>query len=345
MISVGIVGATGYTGVELLRLLAGHQDVEVKVITSNSEKGKTVAEVFPSLRSSIDLKFVEHESKQLESCDLVYFATPHATAMNYVPRLLESDCKIIDLSADFRIRDVNLWEQWYKVKHACPELLQTAVYGLPELNREEIKTASLIANPGCYPTAISLALLPALKSGLINPKEIIADAKSGVSGAGRKAALASQFSEVAESFKAYNASGHRHLPEMIQTLNLAQNSNEVNLTFVPHLVPMNRGMFATIYVKPTDNNVSLQKCYEDFYANEAFIDVMPEGAHPDTRSVKASNACRLAIHPADSESQPTLILSVIDNLVKGAAGQAIQNMNLMFGYDEETALSPIGLIP
>ncbi|MBL1143262.1 MAG: N-acetyl-gamma-glutamyl-phosphate reductase [Proteobacteria bacterium] len=345
MISVGIVGATGYTGVELLRLLSAHEGVDVKVVTSNSEKGKTVTDVFPSLRSTIDLIFVEHESEQLNSCDLIFFATPHAIAMNYVPKLLEHDCKIIDLSADFRIKDVGIWEKWYQVKHVCPELLQTAVYGLPELNRAEIKRASLIANPGCYPTAITLALLPALKQGLINPQDIIADAKSGVSGAGRKAALASQFSEVAESFKAYSASGHRHLPEIIQSLNLVQQNNETNLSFIPHLVPMNRGMFATIYVKPTDQNTVLQKHYVDFYADEPFVDVMPERAHPDTRSVKGSNTCRIAIHPGESESQPTVILSVIDNLVKGAAGQAIQNMNLMFGLDEGTALSASGLIP
>ena len=345
MISVGIVGATGYTGVELLRLLSAHENVEVKVVTSNSEKGKAVTDVFPSLRSTIDLKFVEHESEQLGLCDLVFFATPHATAMHYVPKLLGQGCKIIDLSADFRIKDVDVWQHWYKEKHACPEFLQTAVYGLPELNRAEIKSANLIANPGCYPTAITLALLPAVKNGLINVKDIIADAKSGVSGAGRKAALAFQFSEVAESFKAYSASGHRHLPEMIQTLNLVQQNNEINLTFVPHLVPMNRGMFATVYVKPIDYSVVMQKHYVDFYAKEQFVDVMPEGSHPDTRSVKTTNTCRIAVHPGDSESQPTVILSVIDNLVKGAAGQAIQNMNLMFGLDEGTALLAPGLIP
>ena len=343
MISVGIVGATGYTGIELLRLLSGHEGAEVKVVTSNSEKGKTVTDVFPSLRSYFDLKFVEHDSAQLKSCDLVFFATPHATAMHYVPDLLEHGCKIIDLSADFRINNSQIWEDWYKEKHACPELLESAVYGLPELNREEIKAASLIANPGCYPTAITLALLPAVKNGLIDVKDIIADAKSGVSGAGRKAALASQFSEVAESFKAYSVSGHRHLPEMMLTLNNVQQGNDLNLTFVPHLVPMNRGIFATVYVKPTDHSIVMQKHYADFYAAEKFVDVMPEGAHPETRTVKSSNTCRIALHPGNSESQPTIILSVIDNLVKGAAGQAIQNMNIMFGLDEGTALLAPGL--
>ncbi len=344
MINVGIVGATGYTGVELLRLLSAHKGVAVKVVTSNSEKGKAVADVFPNLRSIIDLKFVEHDSKQLNTCDLVFFATPHATAMHYVPGLLAQGCKVIDLSADFRIKDIQVWEHWYQVKHTCPDLLQSAVYGLPELNRAEIKSASLIANPGCYPTAIILALLPALKNGLIN-HDIIADAKSGVSGAGRKAVLASQFSEVAESFKAYSASGHRHLPEIIQTLNFAQVDSEVNFTFVPHLVPMNRGMFATIYVIPKEQKINMQKYYDDFYTDEPFVDVMPEGSHPETRSVKASNTCRIALHPAKNESQPTVILSVIDNLVKGAAGQAIQNMNLMFEQDETEALEAPGLVP
>lgn len=344
MISVGIVGATGYTGVELLRLLAGHEGVDVKVVTSNAEKGKSVIEVFPSLRSHFDLKFVEHDSEQLKSCDLIFFATPHATAMHYVPELLDKGCKVIDLSADFRINNADIWESWYKEKHSCSELLNTAIYGLPELNRAKIKEANLIANPGCYPTAITLALLPALKAGLIDADDIIADAKSGVSGAGRKAALASQFSEVAESFKAYGVSGHRHLPEITQTLASIQQDN-VNLTFVPHLVPMNRGIFATIYVKPMKHNESMQQHYVDFYAHEKFVDVMPKNSHPDTRSVKTSNTCRIAIHENNNEAQPTVILSVIDNLVKGAAGQAIQNMNIMYGFDEDTGLLAPSLIP
>lgn len=345
MISVGIVGATGYTGVELLRLLSVHDEVEVKVVTSNSEKGKAVTDVFPGLRSFVDLKFVEHTSDELNSCDIVFFATPHATAMHYVPKLLDKGCNVIDLSADFRISNPDIWQQWYKEKHICPELLENAVYGLPEINREKIINASLVANPGCYPTAISLGLIPAIKNELINTQDIIADAKSGVSGAGRKASLASQFSEVAESFKAYSVSGHRHLPEMTQTLESLLSNKKVNLTFTPHLVPMNRGIFATIYVKANDPKVDLHKLYTEYYSKESFVDVMPTGSHPDTRSVRASNVCRLALHPADSEFQPTVILSVIDNLVKGAAGQAIQNMNLMFGFEEGKALRTPALIP
>ncbi len=345
MISVGVVGATGYTGVELLRLLSTHEAVELKVATSNSEKGKAIIEVFPSLRSHIDLEFVDHDSDQLNSCDLVFFATPHATAMHYVPKLLDHGCKVIDLSADFRINKPEIWEHWYQEKHSCPELLETAVYGLTELNREKIRNANLIANPGCYPTAITLALLPAIKNGLIDTGDIIADAKSGVSGAGRKAALATQFSEVSESFKAYGVSGHRHLPEITQTLNNVLDENEVNLTFVPHLVPMNRGIHATVYVKPIDHTVAIQKHYTEFYTQEMFVDVMPEGSYPDTCSVRTTNLCRISVHPGNSGRRSVVILSVIDNLVKGAAGQAVQNMNLMFGLEEETGLVSPGLIP
>jgi N-acetyl-gamma-glutamyl-phosphate reductase len=342
MINVGVVGATGYTGIELLRLLSKHEAVELTVVTSNSEKGKLVQDVFPNLRAHVDLEFKNHESEQLKSCDIVFFATPHATAMHYVSNLLEQGCKIIDLSADFRIFDAALWEQWYEVKHACPNLLNKAVYGLPELNRHKIKNARLIANPGCYATAITLALLPVVEKGLINISDIIADAKSGVSGAGRKAALATQFSEVSESFKAYSASGHRHLPEIIQTLNSVQTEQteqKVDLTFVPHLVPMNRGIFATVYVKSITTAEELQELYANYYSQENFVDVLPPGSHPDTASVRATNICRIAIHPSKNNSQPTVILSVIDNLIKGAAGQAIQNMNIMLGLDESIGLT------
>ena len=345
MIKTGIVGATGYTGVELLRLLCKHDSVEIVVATSDSEKGKAISEVFPSLRSHIDLEFEAHNSDKLNNCDLVFFATPNATAMHHVAALLEKGCKIIDLSADFRIENKEIWEQWYETKHVCPELLDKAVYGLPELNRQQIKKANLIANPGCYPTAILLALLPALEKNLIKPTGIIADAKSGVSGAGRKAALATQFGEVAESFKAYNVSGHRHYPEIKQVLNSLQLDAEVDLTFVPHLVPMNRGILATIYVNKINNNESMQQHYSDYYKQERFVDLLPPAAHPDTRSVRGTNFCRLSLHECQNKSQSTIILSVIDNLVKGAAGQAIQNMNLMFDLDEDMGLSNPALTP
>ena len=345
MISVGVVGATGYTGFELLRLLSLHPSVDLKVATSNSEEGKSIIDVFPALRSHVDLEFENHDSKKLNQCDLVFFATPHATAMHYATKLLEQGCKIIDLSADFRLKNPIEWQQWYKEKHTCPELLETAVYGLPELNREQIINANLVANPGCYPTAITLALLPAIKHGLIDTNNIIADAKSGISGAGRKAALATQYSEVSDSFKAYSVSGHRHLPEIVQTLTYAANKNDINLMFVPHLVPMNRGIFATLYVKPLNHTVVMQKHYTEYYDKERFVDVMPEGSHPETRSVRATNYCQIALHPGKEGSGTTVILSVIDNLVKGAAGQAIQNMNIMFGFGEEMGLIMPGMVP
>ena len=345
LIDIGIVGATGYTGVELARLLSAHPHANLKVLTSNSEQGKAVADVFPSLRSDMDLNFEAHESDMLKSCDLVFFATPHATAMHYAKELLAAGCKVIDLSADFRINDKTVWETWYKTEHACPELLEQAVYGLPELHREQIKQAKLVANPGCYPTATALALLPAIKHDVINASDIIVDAKSGVSGAGRKAALATQFSEVSESFKAYSASGHRHLPEIEQTLNAVKKSSDVGLTFVPHLVPMNRGIHATVYVKLNDHNIDLQSIYNDFYMHEHFVDILRAVSHPYTRSVRSTNLCQISLHPAKQASQPSVILSVIDNLVKGAAGQAIQNMNLMFGFVEDLSLNDSGLIP
>lgn len=346
MINTGIVGATGYTGVELMRLLSGHPDVALTVVTSESEQGVAAAAVFPGLRSHVELGFERHDSDRLKACDLVFFATPHATAMHYVSDLLDQGCKIIDLSADFRIKDIELWEQWYGEKHACPGLVDQAVYGLPEINRERIKQACLVANPGCYPTAVTLALLPAVKAGLVDIQNIIVDAKSGVSGAGRRATLATQFSEVAESVKAYNVTGHRHAPEIMQNLNNIHGKQDIELTFVPHLVPMNRGILATIYVKQKDRAFDMQQFYQDFFRQEPFVDVMPYGSHPDTRSVRMTNTCRISLHSTATGSEPTIILSVIDNLVKGAAGQAIQNMNLMFNLDERKGLvNGPGLFP
>ncbi len=344
MIKVGIVGATGYTGVELLRLLLLHPQAETIVVTSNSEQGKRVDEVFPGLRGQCTLTFDNHETEKLSNCDLVFFATPHATAMNYVPALLENDIRVIDLSADFRLKDSAQWQDWYKLEHSCPQLLDSAVYGLPELNRDSIKKARLVANPGCYPTAISLALLPALASGAISASNIIADAKSGVSGAGRSAALGTLHAEVSESFKAYSATGHRHWPEIVQTLKQAADETDVNVTFVPHLVPMNRGILATTYLQPLSDN-DWQQMYESFYLNEPFVDVLPSGTHPETRSVRGTNICQLAVHQSSATKPHLIVISVIDNLVKGAAGQAIQNMNLMFGLEESSGLFASGLIP
>ena len=343
MIKVGIVGGTGYTGVELLRLLANHPNVTVEVITSRSNDGLQVAEMFPSLRPFYDLAFSKPSIDRLAACDLVFFATPNGTAMKMVPDLLKQDTKVIDLAADFRIKSQAIWEQWYNMEHACPDLLETAVYGLPELNREQIKTASLIANPGCYPTATILAFLPLLKSNLIDPDALIADCKSGASGAGRGANVAALMAECGESFKAYGVAGHRHLPEISQVLSWIAEKPQ-NLTFVPHLIPMIRGIHATLYAKLMKEGVDLQALYEETYKNEPFVDVLPAGTHPETRSVRGNNFCQIAIHQI-KDSQQLVILSVIDNLVKGAAGQAIQNMNITCGLDEKAGLNQVALLP
>jgi len=342
MIKVGIVGGTGYTGVELLRLLASHPEVSLEVITSRSEKGMAVDELFPNLRGHIDLKFSEPNIDLLANCDVVFFATPHTVAMALVPELIDRGVRVIDLSADFRLQDVTVWQQWYNTTHTCPELISQAIYGLPEKNRELIKSAQLIAVPGCYPTATQLGFLPLLENNIIDPKYLIADAKSGVSGAGRKAAIGSLLAESSENMKAYGVAGHRHLPEIEQGLSLAANQ-AVGLTFVPHLTPMIRGIHATLYGR-LNQDIDLQALFEQRYADEPFVDVLPAGSHPETRSVRGANICRIAVHqPRDSDT--VVVLSAIDNLVKGASGQAIQNMNIMFGFDETTAINHIAALP
>lgn len=343
MIKVGIVGGTGYTGVELLRLLTGHPEVELTVITSRSEQGAPVSAMFPSLRGHLDLVFTEPSEEALKVCDVVFFATPNGTAMQQVPNLLAAGVRVIDLAADFRLRSAKEWTQWYGVPHACPRLLENAVYGLPEVNREAIQRARLVANPGCYPTAIQLGFLPLLEAGVIAPAPLIADAKSGVSGAGRGGVVANLLCESSENFKAYGVSGHRHLPEIRQGLT-AIAGQPVEFTFVPHLTPMIRGIHATLYGVLTKSDVNLQNLFETRYAGEPFVDVLPAGAHPETRSVRGGNLCRLAVHQAP-ESNTVVVLSVIDNLVKGAAGQATQNMNLMFGFPESAGLQHIPLLP
>lgn len=347
MIKVGIVGGTGYTGVELLRLLAAHPEVELAMITSRSEAGLPVAEMFPNLRGHVDLKFSVPDAATLASCDVVFFATPNGVAMQSVPELLDAGVKVIDLAADFRLKDAGEWAQWYDQQHACPQLLDEAVYGLPEVNRSAIKSARLIANPGCYPTAVQLGLLPLLEKGLVDTRRLIADCKSGVSGAGRKASVGALLCEASESFKAYGVPGHRHLPEIRQGLNDAVD-DEVGLTFVPHLTPMLRGIHATMYATLTDvssaTESDLQTLFEERYANEPFVDVLPVGSHPETRSVKGANTCRIAIHRPQG-GDTLVILSVIDNLVKGAAGQAVQNMNILCGLPETAGLTGIALVP
>ena len=343
MIKVGIVGGTGYTGVELLRLLAQHPQVEITVITSRGEAGLPIATMFPNLRGHVDLAFSAPDLKSLLACDVVFFATPNGIAMQQVPALLAAGIKVIDLAADFRLKDASEWAHWYGMPHACPELLAEAVYGLPEVNREAIRQARLVANPGCYPTAVQLGFLPLLKADLIDANHLIADVKSGVSGAGRKAEVHSLLCEASESFKAYGVAGHRHLPEIRQGLANAHGAS-VGLTFVPHLTPMIRGIHATLYARINASTTDLQALYEQAYANEPFVDVMPAGSHPETRSVKGANTCRLSVfRPQGGDT--VVVLSVIDNLVKGAAGQAVQNMNIMFGFEESAGLKHIGLLP
>lgn len=341
-IKIGIVGGTGYTGVELLRLLAQHPHCELRVITSRKEAGTGVAEIFPNLRGRVSLKFTEPSAAALNGCDVVFFATPNGVAMNGARALYDADVRMIDVAADFRIKDVALWEKWYGMKHACPELVAEAVYGLPEINREKIRNARLVANPGCYPTSVQLGFLPLVEAGVVDLDHLIADAKSGVSGAGRKAEVHTLFAEASDNFKAYGVPGHRHLPEITQGLTQVADK-PVKLVFVPHLAPIIRGIHATLYARLTVP-VDLQSLYEKRYAGETFVDVMPAGSHPDTRSVRGANHCRIAVHrPQDGDT--VVVLSVIDNLVKGAAGQAVQNMNIMFGLPEATGLEQIALLP
>ncbi|MBU0751413.1 MAG: N-acetyl-gamma-glutamyl-phosphate reductase [Gammaproteobacteria bacterium] len=342
MIKVGIVGGTGYTGVELLRLLAQHPEVELAAITSRGEAGTAVADMFPSLRGRVSLKFTDPKDAPLDRCDVVFFATPNGVAMQQTRTLLDAGVRVIDLAADFRIKDIAVWEKWYGMTHAAPDLVAEAVYGLPEVNREEIRKARLVANPGCYPTATQLGFLPLVEAGCIDTDYLVADVKSGVSGAGRKAETHILFAEAADNFKAYGVAGHRHLPEIRQGLAFAA-GREVGLTFVPHLTPMIRGIHATLYARITREE-DFQSLFEQRYAAEPFVDVLPPKSHPDTRSVRAGNSCRIAIHRPQG-GDTLVVLSVIDNLVKGAAGQAVQNMNLMHGIDECSGLAQVPVLP
>lgn len=342
MIKVGIVGGTGYTGVELLRLLAQHPDAHLAAITSRKEAGMAVSDMFPNLRGRVNLKFQDPAEAPLHQCDVVFFATPNGVAMQQAKALVDAGVKVIDLAADFRIKDIPLWEKWYGMQHACPELVTEAVYALPEINRSEIKGARVIANPGCYPTAVQLGFMPLIEAGAIELKGLVADCKSGVSGAGRKAEVAALFSEASDNFKAYGVAGHRHLPEIEQGLSRRAGTS-VGLTFVPHLTPLIRGIHATLYARLT-RDVDLQALYEQRYANEYFVDVLPQGSHPETRSVRSANFCRIAVHRPQG-GDTVVILSVIDNLVKGAAGQAVQNMNILFGVPEATGLQQIPILP
>lgn len=340
---IGLVGGTGYAGAELLRLLSAHPDAEIVAVTSRSVAGTPVVDAYPQLRGVVDLVFSTPDEGRLDECDVVFFATPHAAAMHDVPRLLAAGVRVVDLSADFRLRDPELWARWYNTEHAAPELIERAVYGLPELGRRDaIAAADLVACPGCYPTAILLGFKPLIDAGIVDLDRLIADAKTGVSGAGMKLAPGFLFAEATDSFKAYGVSGHRHLPEIRQFLGeLAQ--REVGLTFVPHLVPMVRGIHATLYAGLT-GEADLQALYEQAYADEPFVDVLGAGGTPETRHVRATNMCRIAVHRPLAGDQ-AVVLSTIDNLVKGAAGQAVQCFNLMIGAPETRGLTATAPVP
>ena len=343
MIKAGIIGGTGYTGVELLRLLHNHDGVEVVAISSRSLDGKRVDSIFPSLVGHSDLVFSLPSDNILNTCDVIFFATPHGVAMEGAGAFIDKGIKVIDLGADFRITDQTEWSKWYGMEHTQAELLDSAVYGLPETNRAQVKDAVLLANPGCYPTAVQLALKPLITNKLISLSGIVADCKSGVSGAGRAANQAMLLCETSESLKSYGVSGHRHYPEIKQALEILA-GEPVNFTFVPHLVPMIRGMQATIYVDLLDENIDIRPYFVDTYSNEPFVIILGDGVYPETRSVKSSNFCQISVQKIPN-SNKLVIMSVIDNLVKGASGQAVQNMNIMFGLDETSGLTSIGLLP
>jgi N-acetyl-gamma-glutamyl-phosphate reductase len=352
MIKVGIVGGTGYTGVELLRMLAQHPEVELTAITSRKEAGMPVSEMFSSLRGRVNIAFSTPEEAKLDQCDAVFFATPHGVAMAQAKELLAAGVRIIDLAADFRLQDTAVFEKWYGMPHQCPDILKEAIYGLAEINREKIKTAKVIGLAGCYPTSVQLGFAPLISprlaggKRLIDTKYLISDSKSGVSGAGRKAEVGTLLAEASDNFKAYGVKGHRHLPEIEQGLKAIAGHDDIKLTFVPHLVPMIRGIHSTLYARilPEAFDIDFQKLFEDFYANEPFVDVMPAGSTPETRSVRGSNQLRIAVHrPAGGDT--LVILVVEDNLVKGASGQGIQCLNLMFGFPEDMGLQQIALLP
>ncbi|HEY1059988.1 MAG TPA: N-acetyl-gamma-glutamyl-phosphate reductase [Limnobacter sp.] len=347
MIKVGIVGGTGYTGSELLRILALHPKVELNAITSRGEVGQPVADMFPALRKRVNIAFTEPTFESLKGCDLVFFATPHGVCMAQAAELVNAGIRVVDLGADFRLKNTAEFEQWYGMPHSEPALLEEAVYGLIEAHRDAVRKARLVGLAGCYPTSVQLALKPLLTAGapLIDETSIIADCKSGVSGAGRKATVGSLFAEASENFKAYGVSGHRHLPEIEQGLAMIS-GRKTHITFTPHLVPMVRGILATVYVKLNEAGqaTDLQALYEHHYQHEYFVDVMPKGSLPETKHVRGSNFVRLAIHRPQGRDT-AVILATIDNLVKGAAGQAVQAMNVMFDLPEHLGLEQLPLAP
>ena len=345
MVKVSIAGASGYTGLELIRLLVGHPGVELTVLTSETFQGQNIAEVFPSLNGIVDLELRPLDNNIAKDCQVLFLALPHTMAMSKLPDYLQSDCKIIDLSADYRLKDPKAYTDWYSVTHTNPELLEKAVYGLPELHRQAIQSAQLVANPGCYPTSVVLALAPLLKTDWVDLGSIISDSKSGVSGAGRKPSLTSHFAEVNEGISPYGLADHRHTPEMEQELS-ALAGKSVRLTFSPHLVPMTRGMLSTVYINLNQaiTDEKLVEHYRSFYKGENFIRVLNPGKFASSHHVLSSNFCDIGLK-VDSRNQRLIITSALDNLIKGASGQAVQNMNIMLGLDEKTGLMAPAIFP
>lgn len=362
-LNVGIIGATGYTGAELIRLIIQHPQFEVVTLTSRQEKGKQVSELYPNLRGFCDLAFTDPKDSatkaQLQSCDVIFFATPHGVAQSTIKELIDTNKLgkadyegplMVDLSADFRIRDVNLWERYYQQEHQAVELIPHAVYGLPEVNRKAIAEAQLIACPGCYPTSVQLGLLPLLEAGCIQTDSLIANSASGITGAGRKAATSLLFTENSDSFKPYSVAGHRHEPEIIQGLgdivraaDISLEDGDIQLTFVPHLIPAHRGILSTIYARTRGAPVSYQSLFESRYQDEPFVDVLPSGSLPETRAVRGSNRLQISVTPRP-EADLLVIHVAEDNLCKGASGQAIQCANIALGLEETAGLKTPALI-
>jgi N-acetyl-gamma-glutamyl-phosphate reductase len=342
---VGVIGATGYTGVELLRLLLLHPEVEVTALTSQKYAGTEIGQVFPSLAKCLPLKCEELSIDRIsEKVDFIFTAVPHKTAMEIVPHFYQRRKRVVDLSADFRIKDAVIYEQWYQ-RHTSADLLQESVYGLPELHREKIRNAKIVGNPGCYPTGALIGLIPLIKNGMISVEDIIIDSKSGVSGAGRGVVLGSLFCEVNEGVKAYKIFNHRHLPEIEQELSqLAQ--KKVTVTFVPHLIPMDRGILSTVYVRLIKKmkTEELLNTFQEGYREEPFIRIYPKGKFPNTKDVRGSNFCDIGAMVREPDDR-AVIVTAIDNLVKGASGEAIQNMNIMLGYPETMGLEVLPLFP
>ena len=345
MIKVGIAGASGYTGIELIRLLANHSETELSVLTSETYKGKSISDVFPSLNGIIDIELQPFDSGIFKTCDVVFLALPHTTGMDKLPQIIKLNCKVVDLSADYRLQDPNTYPKWYALTHTHPELLSQAVYGLPELHREKIKSAQVVANPGCYPTSVILALAPLMKTDWVDLNSIISDSKSGVSGAGRKLSTTTHFSEANEGVTPYGLAGHRHTPEMEQELSgLAE--KPIKISFSPHLIPMSRGMLSTVYInlKKKLHEDDLIEHYQKFYSKEYFIRILSKGKFASTHHVSHSNFCDIGIK-VDTRVGRLIITSALDNLVKGASGQAIQNMNIMQGFEEKLGLQSPGITP